>query len=107
MKKKEIKIVYEKSDDYFDTYITGIYGGLTPMDTLKVYLFEETFTFPKRETSKITEDGKIGPIKKEIDDDLKRIVKGSIVIPMSELPAIIKWLQSKLDDYNKRKSGEK
>ncbi len=95
---KQIEFLYEKDDNYFDAYVTGMYGGTTPMDTIKIYLFEEAFNYPKSEIQYII-NNTLDRSEITIDKNIRRIVKGSLVIPLSELPGIIRWLNEKLEAH--------
>ncbi len=102
--KQEVKFVYEKSNNYFETFATSIYGGIAPNGMLEMYLLEESNNFPESETFVISQDNPI-PVQTNVDikPELKKIVKARVVIPMDSIPSIITWLQDKQEQFQRAK----
>lgn len=98
----KVKFVYEKSDRYVDIFATGVYGGIAPHGALEAYLFEESRPHPISETFEVS-SMQIKPIDTKIPQELRKIIKARVIIPMDNIPSIIAWLQDQYDNAQKAK----
>jgi len=105
--KATLKFVFEKSDNYIDTYATGVYGGLSVHGELNMYFVEDSIAFPESETIEITKDGNVEVIEqsyKQPAGTIRRIVKCKISINPNDIPSIVKWLNEKYEQYKSMKN---
>lgn len=104
--KAVLKFLFEKSDNYIETYATGVYGGIGPHGELNMYFIEDSIPFPESETIEVAHDGRANVINKSEPDALRRVVKCKITMNPNDIPSIIEWLKEKYDQYNAAKRGD-
>ncbi|HLS53760.1 MAG TPA: hypothetical protein VK031_07290 [Tissierellaceae bacterium] len=106
MGKKTLKFIYEKSDDYREFTVDGMFGGVSPYGLLQAYLTEETINIPEDELYNIIDGGRLE--KKDstnIENIVKKSVHAKINIPRETIPSIVEWLNAKYDEYKEIKKG--
>ncbi|MBE3586527.1 MAG: hypothetical protein IMW94_10345 [Thermoanaerobacter sp.] len=106
MNNKPVVYNYELSTNYVEFRVDSVWGGVSPLGELEVYLCEDVYPLPK--TLKVTPSPIPNtPPKQEQDPDynqgselnIRRICHARVVIPIKAMPSIIEWLQSKVKAY--------
>jgi hypothetical protein len=93
---ERIEFTTEYDPAYRVVGCNGIFGGLTPRGDLKLDFFEEYQAIPDRMTNKVTPEGVIGEeIERVPPMHTVRMMRVSILMPPSQIPAMIEWLQDK------------
>ncbi len=105
MNKKEkstVKIVYKYSDDYKNSYVTGLYGGLTPRGQIKMDFFVEYFETIDEENFEILPDGTLG--NKQNEENKRAIIREKvtgILIDIENANTFVDWLNGKIKEHQK------
>jgi hypothetical protein len=96
-----VEFTYAKSDDYKVYFINGAYGGLTPHGDIECNFFFEHKPLPESEVL-VNVGGKLEKLPEEISNpQFTREIKVGIILTPPEARIIAKWLNDKVDDFDR------
>lgn len=92
---------FVKSSDYKRIAINGVWGGVNSLGEVKLDLFEDVASLPKKvdlSTNQATEDSEI---------PIERIAHVGVTIPIAVLPDIANYLLALYEQYNNHPNSVK
>jgi len=103
---EHLKIGTQKMPGYTRHHVTGFWGGISPDgEKLNIELFEDAPTLPDELILLFDNEGRvIGNELGQVQYPINRYIHAGVTIPISQLPSIIQWLQSRYDEAMNRKN---
>ena len=100
-KPKKIRFIYNKPEDYKIYPVNGLYGGITGRGDFVGHFFLERHELPDEEILPIMEDGTLGKVGKEPEEELKatRDLKVGIVINREQAVSVANWIIERVKAY--------
>ena len=94
-KVRSVRFEYEKTPDFQNIHVDGIFGGVGPKQYINMAVFNERVPIPKTVTHEVTEGGLLGRELIEHREGRKSIfrsVEANLIIDLGTAKSMHAWL---------------
>lgn len=95
--KMTVKVSYVKAPEYISIYACGCHGGITPNGDLQMNFYEDRIQIPEAANIEIKNGKASEPTVRQAEFD--RTVKCSVTYKGDNIPALIKWLETRYVEF--------